>query len=213
MGSPAAMWDIYHCRRLHQVTILISDHRQGTDIRHINGKPERSHGNGAPNGVYLTHSTPCRAIASIVYKGSSFLFCKAPTDNSNMLPEHLLDGIKRVHEFTKLDDSTVPKPKKLREYDPHNTSASAMLEPRHNVDGSIFILSKQENRVVGQEHEVIVDGFETAQNSAPALLLPKTGKYLDWSITDKIDVLVDAILYNFKIAFCVGRTKIIYALT
>jgi len=150
---------------------------------------------------------------SIVYTGSSFLFCKATANNSNMPPEHLLDGIKRVHKFAKLDDSTVPKPQELREDDPYNTSRSALLEPRHNVDGSIFILNKQENRVVGQEHEVIVNGFETAQNSAPTLLLPKTGKYLDWSVTDKIDILVNAVSHNFKITFCVGRTKIIYALT
>ena len=186
-----------------------------TDIRDINDYPEQSYGGahradrtGAPNGVYLTRSTPCSAIASIIYMGSSFLLCKA-----NMPPKHLLDGIKRVHEFTKLDDSIVPKPQKLREDDPHNTSGSALLEPRHNVDGSIFILNKQENRVVSQEYEVIVNGFETAQNSVPALLLPKTGKYLDWSVTDKIDILVEAVLHNFKIAFCVGRTKTIYALT
>jgi hypothetical protein len=159
----------------------------------------------------LTRSTPCSAIASVVYAGSSFLFCKTTANNSNMPPEHLLDGIKRVHEFAKLDDSIVPKPKKLREYDPHDTSGGALLEPCHNVERSIFILNKQENRVVCQEREVIVNGFETAQNSVPTLLLPKTGKYLDWSVTYKIDIIVEAILHNFEIAFCVGRTKTIYA--
>jgi hypothetical protein len=156
---------------------------------------------------------PWSAIAGIVYTDWGFLFCEATTDGPNVPPEHLLDGVKRVHEFTKLDDSAVPKPKKLREYDPHNAAGSAMLEPRHNVDGSIFILNKQENGVIGQEHKVIVNGFEAAQNGAPALLLPKTGKYLDRSITDKIDILVKAVLQDFKIVFCVGCTKTNYALT
>jgi hypothetical protein len=117
--------------------------------------------------------------------------------------EHLLDGVKRVHEL-ELNNVAIPKSQELCKHELNDAPCGALRRSCLDDHSSIVRLDDNKDGLVGVKFEMRVNGLKAFLDGGFTALLPETRKDTYRSVADEIYVLVQEIGDELQLAVRIG---------